>query len=204
MGSTDIASVRGDDENSGPGGVPDDEDESLAARDAFDILSNDRRRFALHYLMREEEAPSLNELSRYVAAWENDVPPEAVTAKQRRRVHVALHQTHLPRMDDAGIVTYDSSAEPIRLTDRAADLNVYMEVVPGNDITWSTFYLGLSAFSLSLFVAVELGAYPFSLLTATHVAGLTSLLFLASSVVHVARTRHRRLGSDGAPPTRRV
>lgn len=204
MGSTDLASARNGDENSAPSESVEAVSESLTARDAFDILSNDRRRFALHYLMREDEPPSLNRLSRYVAAWENDVPPEEVTSKQRRRVHVALHQTHLPRMDDAGIVTYDSSAEPIRLTEKAEDLNVYLEVVPGNDITWSTYYLGLSAFSLSLFVAVEVGAYPFSFLTATHVAGLCSLLFLASSAVHVIWTRRRRLGSAGRPPTRRV
>ncbi|SFR47806.1 hypothetical protein SAMN04487947_1901 [Halogeometricum rufum] len=204
MGSIDAASVQGSDECAGPKGASDDAHEPLSARDAFDILSNDRRRFALHYLMQEEEAPSLNQLSRHVAAWENDVPPEAVTSTQRRRVHVALHQTHLPRMDDAGIVTYESSADPICLAERADDLNVYMEVVPGNDITWSTFYLGLSLFSLSLVAAVAVGAYPFSVLSMTQAAVFSSLLFVVASAVHVRWTRRRRLGSQGEPPTRRV
>jgi membrane protein implicated in regulation of membrane protease activity len=79
-----------------------------------------------------------------------------------------------------------------------------MEVVPGNDITWSTFYLGLSVFSLSLVGAVAVGAYPFSVLSTTQVAVFSSLLFVVASVVHVRWTRRRRLGSPGRPPTRRV
>lgn len=172
----------------------------LTQTEAFDILSNDRRRHALHYLLSHDEGTEIGELSRQIAAWENGEAVDQVTAEERRRVYVSLHQTHLPRMDEAGILSYENSRDTIELTERGESLRVYMEIVEDDDIPWSEFYLGLSALSAALVAAVWVGAPPFGLLPDLAWGAVVVTLFTTTSALHVYYAEQRRLGSEGPPP----
>ncbi|MFC7137327.1 hypothetical protein ACFQRB_14460 [Halobaculum litoreum] len=152
--------------------------------------------------MRAESA-EIGELAEHVAAWENGVDVAEVDSTQRRRAYVALHQTHLPRLDEAGVLRYESTREEIELTETGEDLRVYMDVVRGNDIPWSEFYLGLSAFAAALVTVAWLDFYPFSIGGDAAYAALVVALFAATSVVHLVRSRRNRLGAGGDPPTAR-
>jgi len=172
-----------------PAGLPRDE--------AFDVLRNQRRRFVLHYLEATGDAAELGEIATRVAAWENDVAVEAVTADQRKRVYTTLQQSHLPRMDDAGIVEYDPDRGTVQPTDRADDLSIYLEVVPESEFAWHEYYLGLGAVCLALMVAVWAGVFAF---VPTVIWGtVISLALLASAAVHTYRQREMALGADGPP-----
>lgn len=90
-------------------------DDTAPARDeVFSVLSNRRRRLVL-YCLHERGETTLTELSRQVAAWENGIPTGAVTHTQRKRVYTALHQNHLPKLREAGVVTYSRARTDIRL-----------------------------------------------------------------------------------------
>lgn len=175
----------------------------LSQDDIFDLLSNSRRRYALHYLLQEEDPPTLRDLSRQVAAWENDTAIEDITSKQRRRVYIALHQTHLPTMDDAGVVNYDTSANVVELSDNADELQVYLDVVEGNEIPWNEFYLGLGLTSCALVASIGIGTYPFTLVPGIVWAGIIALAFTVAGIVHTYHARDQQLGSEGKPPTLR-
>ncbi|UIO99193.1 hypothetical protein Hbl1158_11710 [Halobaculum sp. CBA1158] len=149
------------------------------------------------------ESAEIGELAEHVAAWENGVDPAEVDSTQRRRAYVSLHQTHLPRLDDAGVLTYESTREEIELTETGENLSVYMDVVPGDDIPWSEFYLGLAGFSAALMTVAWLNYYPFSIgPDAAYGLGIVAL-FAVTSLVHVVRARRTRLGTGDAPPTTR-
>jgi len=78
--------------------------EELSQDLVFDILSNTRRRMVLYYL-REYGAPaSVQEIAERIAALENEIPPEELSRQQRKRVYVSLYQTHLPKLNEAGII----------------------------------------------------------------------------------------------------
>lgn len=172
----------------------------LSQAEAYDILSNGRRRHTLHYLLSRESGTDIGELAEQIAAWENSEDLEQVTSEERRRVYVSLHQTHLPRMDNAGILEYENSRDTIKLTEKGEDLRVYIEVVDENDIPWNEFYLGLSAVAAALVAAIWLGGTPFNLFPAIAWMAGVVLLFCITSVVHVYYAEQRRLGSEGAPP----
>ncbi|MEF8801097.1 MAG: hypothetical protein V5A56_08695 [Halolamina sp.] len=175
-------------------------DQELTQTEAFDILSNVRRRHALHYLLSHKDGTNIGELSRQLAAWENGESLEQVTADERRRVYVSLHQTHLPRMDEAGILHYENSRDTIELTERGESLQVYMEVVQDNDIPWSEFYLGLSGISAALVAAVWFGVPSFSLLPDLTWGAIIVTMFTITSAVNVYYAEQRRLGTEGPPP----
>jgi hypothetical protein len=172
----------------------------LDQTEVFELLGNDRRRHALHHLMTREEGCNIGELSRQIAAWETGQTVDEVTSAERRRVYVSLHQTHLPRLNKAGILNYESTGDTIHLTDRGENLRVYMEVVEGNDIPWSVFYLGLSTLGASLLLASWVGASPFNVIPPLGVATIVVTLFLLASASHVFVTRRRRLGAGEKPP----
>lgn len=173
---------------------------ALTREVAFETLSSKRRRYVLHYLLQMEQPVALKELSTQVAAWENDTVCDAVTYKERMRVYTALRQSHLPKMVENNVVTFDEERGLVEPTADAAALKVYLDIVPHNSISWSKYYTGLGVFSLG-FVSVNwIGLFPFSLLPSVWCAAIIALLFTCSALVHVARDRKMRLGREGPPP----
>jgi hypothetical protein len=166
--------------------------------DLFDVLSNHRRRYALHSLKQGAGTLSIGNLAEEIAAWENDVSIPELTAADRKRVYTSLQQFHLPKMHTAGIIEFDGPRGMVTLTEAAGDIDVYLDVVAEDDIPWSRYYLGLSAMSLAVVTGVWL--VPFTLLPALAWAALVAAIFLLSALVHTYYNRRMRLGAAGAPP----
>jgi DNA-binding transcriptional ArsR family regulator len=165
----------------------------------FAMLSNARRRYVLHYLKRHGGPATIRQLAEQIAAWENGTPMAEVTYKQRKRVYTSLHQTHLPKLADAGIIESERSWEAITLSDRAEELDVYLEVVSKDDLPWSDFYLGLAGVGLALVAGLWVGAYPLTLLSDLAWAGLFAVsLFLVASA-HAYDSRRHLLGGTETP-----
>ncbi|WP_139328872.1 hypothetical protein [Haladaptatus litoreus] len=77
---------------------------------------------------------------------------------------------------------------------------MYLEVVPGRELSWAQYYLGLGGVSVALMAAVWLEAFPFSLLPALVWGSFVASVFLLSGIAHVFTLRSSRLGASGEPP----
>ncbi|QAU14043.1 hypothetical protein EKH57_15770 [Halorubrum sp. BOL3-1] len=180
-------------------GTNSSDDTELSREAVFEMLSSRRRRYTLHYLFQRGELVTIRELSEQLAAWENHIDRQAVTPKQRKRVYTALHQTHLPRMDRFGVVEFDRDRGTIAMTDHVAEFDIYLDVVPQDDIPWSQFYLALGAVLLALVVAAMVEVPPFS-----YVGGFGYALFVAATLtiagcVHTLRERRTLVGTTATP-----
>jgi hypothetical protein len=169
----------------------------LSRDDIYEVLSSPRRRYALHAIKNEDGATELSDVAEQVAAWENDKPVSEITSKERHLAYSSIQQNHIPKLERAGIITHDSGT--IELTEEARDLDVYVDIVPGDSIPWAEYYLGLGAVSLSLVMAVWVGVFPESIPSLAW-AGTIAVLFTASAAFHVYQNREMNLGSDGKPP----
>jgi hypothetical protein len=157
---------------------------SLGESDIHDVLRNDRRRLALDCLQGVDSCSmSLRELSEAVASLETGEEP--APRDKRQSVYVSLHQTHLPKLDDLGIVDYDSTSKAVRLTERMAEVEVYMQVVPQYGLSWGEYYLALAMLGLLATVGVLVGVPGLSSLGAGLVSTAFFLAFGASAVYHV-------------------
>jgi hypothetical protein len=125
--------------------------ETLPESTIYEILANRRRRETIRQLTETGEPIALRDLSEVIAASETgeSPPPRGV----RESVYNSLHQTHLPKLDDLGVVTYDRDAREVRLRERARDVHLYMEVVTSHGVTWSEIYRALGVGSLTVVVA---------------------------------------------------
>ena len=166
----------------------------------YGLLADRRRRYALHYLMQRREAVPLRELAEQVAAWENDKPIDALRSQERKRVYIALYQSHLPSMDREGIVRYDTDRGEVSLDPSFADVDIYLEAVPRDDVPWSVYYLGLALANALLLLLTYHGVTPFDRLPHLAVGAVVLVTFAGSALAQTLLERRMRFGDDGPPP----
>lgn len=175
-----------------------DADQTVDRGEIFDLLSNRRRRYTIHYCKREERPVKLGELAEHVAAWELDKDVETITSAERKRVYTSLQQTHLPTLKRAGMITFDD--REIELTENARDLEIYLDIVPGNSIPWGLYYLGLSALAGVVLALLWAKVIPTGTVPLLGWVTLVFALFAGSAVVHVLQNNRMRLGELERPP----
>lgn len=169
--------------------------------DIYELLSNKRRRYVVHYLkQRPKETVAVNDVTEQVAAWENDKPVEQLNAQERKRVHISLYQSHLPKLDEEGVIEYDEDADRVSVSESLGNIEVYLEVVSKRNIPWSQFYLGLALVFGALAVVVQQGI---GVLEQDQLFGITvamAAILAVSAIVQQFSQSRMQLGDDGPPP----
>jgi len=97
--------------------------------EAFEAVSNSRRRQVILSLARTDDYVSVSDLAVELAAIENTIDPSEVTGEERTRVYISLIQTHLDTLDDLGIVEYDDRAKQVKSTDATQPLAEYAQAL---------------------------------------------------------------------------
>lgn len=182
--------------------------ESLPEDDIHDILSNDRRRRTIKELQNCLGEVSLRDLTEMIAEAETGQVPAPRDVRQS--VYNSLHQTHLPKLDEQGIIEYDSDRKTILLTEKSRHIDIYTEVVTRYGITWSQYYRTLGILALLVSFLAALDAPFFSTVdTALWVGGFLGM-FVLSSVAQLWSRRWlyfrqllSRLGATGHKSPRR-
>ena len=173
----------------------------ISEDELFDVLSNQRRRFAVHLLKREEDdSIAIGDMAEQIAAWENGIETTEITGNERKRVYTALQQSHLPKMDKAGVVDFNKNRGIVEPMPAMTDVDVYMDVVEGREIPWSDYYLGLSGVAVALVGAVWLGAWPFVLLPEFAWTVAIVVAFAFSAITHKYYTAEMKVGEPEEPP----
>lgn len=158
-------------------------EESLTQDVVFDVLSSARRRYVLHLLKTEGEM-ELTELAEHVAAQENDTTVEELTKQQRKRVYVSLYQTHVPKLEDAGLVEYDQETSMVNLRSQAADIDQYLGANE-QAFPWQYVYLALAGIGLGLVLLSNANVWIFAGLSQGDVAITLVVGLLLVAAVHV-------------------
>ncbi len=172
----------------------------LTSDELYDVLSNRRRRYVIHALKRREQPIELGELANQIAAWESDTTEQSVSSDARKSVYTSLQQAHLPKMDEANVVEFDKDRGVVDATPNLEELDVYIEFVESEQISWHQYYLGLFLIDAVLLAAVWVGAWPFLLLPDLAWAGIVTATFGVSAIVHYFYMRDSRLGTSAKPP----
>lgn len=85
----------------------------------FESLANERRRYVLYHLRSTlDNVATFTELRDAVASRESETGlPSQETVD---RVAISLKHSHLPKLDDAGLIDYDVRTETIRYREETA------------------------------------------------------------------------------------
>ncbi|ADB60068.1 hypothetical protein Htur_1176 [Haloterrigena turkmenica DSM 5511] len=190
-----------------------DEPRELSQDEIFHILQTNRRRDVIAYLLdRAETDPvKMRDIAELVAAKENETTVENLTSTQRQRVYIPLYQSHLPKLDEEGIIEYDKPRGIVRPSDRLEIFRPYLDATNATasddrstDDTSrgsvarsnSEYYVGAIGASVGLLAASASGLLPISGLL---LAAITVALF---GLAHVAATLAVPHSSDDADDSR--
>lgn len=189
------------------------EERAIDRDELFHLLQNERRRRALDYLRRQEGPIRMRDVVDHVAAEEHDTSPEALRSDERKRVHIALYQSHLPKLDQVGVIDYNQDRGVVTRTSLADQLDPYLEAAAGEvtgerttteagghlesesdadpataspavEVGWYHYYLALSGFGLLLTLgAIAIGS---SVVTLATTAAVVALAFAALATLQWA------------------
>lgn len=163
----------------------------------FTVLSNHRRRYVLYACNQANGETTLSDVAEQVAAWEYDKPIEQITSTERKRVYTSIQQHHLDKLEDSGLIEVDN--DRITSTDRARNLDIYLDVVPEKNIPWATYYLGLAIIGGFSIAIAHVGWLP-EPVSVSIVAGMFVLVVGVSAAIHHYQSREMRFSSTETPP----
>lgn len=170
--------------------MEEEERREFSEDEIFYILSNQRRRYVLYYLKQHDGPVELMEVVRQLAAWEEGISVDEVSEQAHKRAYVALYQTHIPRLEEAGLVEYDPDSGLLTLSADSAELDPYIGSQEGTNgdsgPTWYLYYGAVVAANAVLFAAVVAGLLPIDQVVANVIA-ILSLVTLA--LVHALYSR---------------
>ncbi|WP_266081769.1 DUF7344 domain-containing protein [Haladaptatus caseinilyticus] len=151
----------------------------------FHLLQTPRRRYVLRYLQEYDGTVQMRDIAEQVAAWENNTTLQELTSDQRQRVYIPLYQSHLPKLDEEGIIQYDQSRGTVKRTEVADQFDQFLlidesakiETQVENQIRWETYYLGVSVVSTILLVASAFGPSIVETIPSGIVGGIIVAMF---------------------------
>ncbi len=156
---------------------------ALAENDIHDVLSNSRRRTAIRELRTSGGWITVRELSEAIATDETGQSPAPRCT--RESVYASLHQTHLPRLHDLGVVEYDRTTKRVRACSGARDVGRYMTVVTGYGLTWAELYQALGVVTLLVVLAALLEVPVIAAVDPILWTSLALATFAGVTVIHL-------------------
>lgn len=84
------------------------EGEEISTEDKLTCIADRRRREILDILQQQETPVDRRDLAEEVATAERDTDPADLSEHAIESVEITLHHNHLPRLDEAGFLTYDT------------------------------------------------------------------------------------------------
>jgi predicted transcriptional regulator len=132
-----------------------DSGDTLSPAEIHDVLRNDRRRLVLERLREGAGTETVSDLAEHIGSVEAEESPPP--RKVRQSVYVSLHQTHLPKLDDLGIVAYDADGKTVELDAHATALDTYLDETPDDTAAPATVYLGLGVLGAAALLATIAG-----------------------------------------------
>ncbi|PCR89733.1 DUF7344 domain-containing protein [Natrinema ejinorense] len=151
----------------------------LSLDEIYHLLQTKRRRDVIRYVRDGEEPVRLRELAEQVAAWEQGTSVESLSSNERQRVYISLYQSHLPKLDNHGIINYDKDRGVVEATPQTAQFDSYLDPArePAPSDQWPQRYAATIALCTLLVGTTAAGLVPISGLITT------GIVLVAMSIV---------------------
>lgn len=95
----------------------------------FEVLAHARRRFTIQYLQTVETPLTVDELTTELVAWEDRRTEGDQSRDDRTGIRISLVHSHLPKMADAGVVTYEATRQTVMFTDGADKVDTHLQAM---------------------------------------------------------------------------
>lgn len=94
----------------------------------FDLLSKERRRYALYYLEQQDGPVSVEEVTEQVAEWETNGATVSIPEEKFGQIEVGLLHNDLPKASEAKYIEYNPEEEMVEVTGAPPDVKAIISV----------------------------------------------------------------------------
>ena len=166
---------------------------SLSKDTIFDILSNPRRRYLLYYLSQKSDPVNIQELTEQIAQWEATERDDDFTEQYHKRVYISIYQNHIPKLIEAGIVSFDRNSGLVSLEEEIPQIrNYFMRTDP---IIWPLHYLLLSILGICGYILVLSDIYLLQFVPDIAAYIVIIFSFFVLSIIHYLYDRPNRIST---------
>lgn len=94
----------------------------------FDVLSEERRRYALYYLEQQDSPVPIDEVVEQIAEWETNGAAEYIPEEKFDRIELEFYHQDLPKTSDLQYLWYDRETERIELTGAPPEVDAIISI----------------------------------------------------------------------------
>lgn len=94
----------------------------------FEVLSEERRRYALYYLEQADGPVPVEDLLEQIAAWETNGSPATVPDEKFNEIGLEFYHVDLPKTSDLEYVQYDPESGEVELTGAPPRFNAIISI----------------------------------------------------------------------------
>jgi len=186
---------------------------TLTRDEMFHILQCRRRRLVLKYLQEHDTPAKMTDITEKIAAVEHDTTVAALKSQERQRVYIALYQSHLPKLDEEGVIKYQQNRGIVERTNLTDSFDRYLDEEPSmreaeetpdhrpvetddrssemaDSSSWPTTYAGAAGLALALLVSI------YANLPNTPIPSGVGIAIAAISVIALVAAGTMRRSSD--------
>lgn len=92
----------------------------------FTLLSSYRRRVVLDLLLSHDRSLTLTDLRNEIIEQEQDREITDIPGEDVEEVHAVLHHIHIPKLAEAGVVTYDKERHIVEPTEEISQVESFL------------------------------------------------------------------------------
>jgi hypothetical protein len=170
----------------------------------FELLNNDRRRYAIFYLLTRngDEPLTIGEMAERIAAWEHGITISEVSSRERKLVYNSLQQSHLPKLADFGVIKYAADRGTVEITEHGKLLEEFLYAGLADEQIWKYVYFGIGSLGLVSGLALFLNISPVTAINPLGWLLLFSGMLCVCSIIHAYR-EYLQLRHGNKPPSLR-
>lgn len=154
-------------------------EKGLEESEIFHILGNDRRRAIVQQLAVGADQLEVSKVATEIAAEEAEGTP--VPNNLYKSVYVSLQQTHLPQLQEDGVITYDTDSKAITAGPQFEDV---MSYINGEGSNYTSLFAGYVVLSVSGLAAIALAGLELPLPLDPLLVSVLILLVIAGSSLY--------------------
>lgn len=94
----------------------------------FDLLSEERRRYALYYLEKQDGPVSVDEVAAQVAEWETNGATGSIPEGKFENIKMNLYHADLPKASEVTHVQYDREEGTVEVVGESPEFNAITSV----------------------------------------------------------------------------
>lgn len=99
----------------------------------LDVCGHKQRRIVLATLENQQRSLSIDDLTNEIIKHNHHVPMTETGDETVTRIHVGLQHTHLPKLDEAGLIQYDPERKVVKPTDQIGREGTFLSAILAMD-----------------------------------------------------------------------